>query len=222
MTDILDPYFYPWFAINFFLGLWAASQVVQFVLEHCVPCEMRELFRGLSPEKQRNTVTYVIEVVVTTFALVAQLYGGCDVLLKARDLTTLNRMNWMIISLQLVSVLYVWELIYRLRFGWPLLLHHLVTLLLIQVVTVSFFETQDILYIRFALLLGFNATTEQMNLWKCHLPRLFFVASAQALLCKSIATVGSVICFSLYCRDYDRVADGTWGAFGLFPLYRCS
>ncbi len=201
MTDLLDPFIYPWFAITFFIAFWLTSHLIRFALQRG-PTKMSNAFLALDDEKQRNTITYVTEIIVTTATLVMQIYGSIDVLFKWSDETSQDRVEWMAISLQLITVLYVWELIYRLRIGWPLLVHHLVTLLLIQLVVLTFDETRQFVYKRGGILLGFHATTEQLSFVALFFYRtklvqgkklsfLFKFSAIQTFLFKTVATIGS-------------------------------
>jgi hypothetical protein len=104
-----------------------------------------------------------MQLLMTSMAFVLQIYGSWDILFQFEEETSQQRLDWMVFAIQTISVLYVWELCYRQKIGWPLLVHHLVTVLLIQLSTASFFDTQDLIYIRFAVLLGFYATTEQIR-----------------------------------------------------------
>jgi hypothetical protein len=105
----------------------------------------------------------VMEIFVTSFSLIAAMYGGSDILWRSEDSTTLEKSHWMLMSIQVISILYIWEILYRESFGWPLLIHHLMTLLFSQLVTATFSATKQFSYIRFALILSFYATTEQLS-----------------------------------------------------------
>lgn len=128
-------------------------------------------------------------------------------LFRLEDTTTPNRNNCMILALLLVSVLYTWELCYRQMIGFPLLLHHIVTFVLIQCSTASYFDTQSVLYIRYAMLLGFHATTEQisflalfcfrLSLFPKYESTLFYLATVQAFVLKTLVTVAALVFFAL-------------------------
>lgn len=190
------------------MGHWLLSSMIRSTLLTLTYNKMDLTFSNLSEDKKRNVVTYVVQIIVTSFALILQLYGGKDVLFHMEDATTPGRMNNMILSLSLVSTLYIWELVYREKIGLPLLVHHLVTLLLIQTSAASFLDTWNILYVRYALLLGFHATTEQSSFVALFCFRLqvlrksqatmFYFASAQAFLIK---TAVSLLMVALVIKD---------------------
>jgi hypothetical protein len=132
-------------------------------------------------------------------------------------------------------VLYVWELIYRIKIGSSLLIHHLITILLCQLVAATFFDTKNIMYLRFALMLGFYATLEQLSFVALFVYRLdlflkkrcllFFIATGQALILKTIVMISSVAYYAnvAYRGEFNGSA---WGAFWkiafiplLFVLY---
>ncbi len=161
--DIYDPFQYPWMSLNFFLAFWLASNVFRSILQNVKYADIALKFEELPEEKKRNVVTYILQFLVTLLAFILQIFGSVDVLFRLEESTTPVRTNCMVLAMFLISVLYIWELCYRQTIGWPLLLHHVVTLVLIQCSTASYFDTQDSLYIRYAVLLGFHATTEQIS-----------------------------------------------------------
>jgi hypothetical protein len=163
LYNLYSPFQYPWFCLNYFMAVLFFSNVFQKALEHVKFQKIKSTFYILSEDKKKNVITYVMQLLMTSMAFVLQIYGSWDVLFRFEDETSQQRLDWMVFAIQTISVLYVWELCYRQKIGWPLLVHHLVTVLLIQLSTASFFDTQDLIYIRFAVLLGFYATTEQIR-----------------------------------------------------------
>ena len=164
--------------------------------------DINSRFYILDEDKKRNVITYIMEVLVTTLAFILQIYGSMDILFRNEDSTSETRFEWMVFSILSVAVLYVWELCYREKIGWPLLVHHLVSLLLMQLATASYFDTKDIVWIRFAILLGFYATTEQisfialfcfrLDLYPEWQGTLFYAAAAQAFVLKTIVSIAAV------------------------------
>jgi hypothetical protein len=90
--------------------------------------DINKNFGGLDEAKKRNVITYIMQLLVTTLALILQIYGSWDILFQNKDFTSQARSEWIVFSLQAIAVLYVWELCYRVDIGWPLLVHHLVTI----------------------------------------------------------------------------------------------
>jgi hypothetical protein len=220
--DLYSPYQYAWMTMNYFLSIWFTSLLI-----HVLLCregdqgDQKDAFKQLEECKKRNVVTYIILFFGTIFALFAQVYGGTDILFHGKDTTTPDRIEWILLSVISIMVLYVWELIYRLTIGLPLLIHHICTIILIQLVTASFYDTHRVMFLRFALLLGFHATTEQLsfvalfcfrlNIFHKYQHLLFYVASGQAFLVKSIVTVYSVYYYSVVVHR-DEFGD-TWNNF---------
>jgi hypothetical protein len=114
------------------------------------------------------------------------------------------------------------------------LIHHLVTLLLAQLSTAAYFDTHDILYLRYATLLGFHATVEQFSFVALFFFRLnvfekwqafwFFFSAAQSLLFKTVVTVISVIYYIQLVVDGRFSMSDPWGAFWVIswiPLLAC-
>jgi hypothetical protein len=105
-------------------------------------------------------------------------------------------------------VLYVWEFCYRVKFGWPLLLHHLVTLLLIQLSLASFFDAHHILH-------AFVSPFCLGYLYPEWHGILFYGAAAQAFVLKTIVTIvitGCVI-VTLYVSDDLNDVTSNWKLF---------
>jgi hypothetical protein len=90
--------------------------------------DINKNFGGLDEAKKRNVITYIMQLLVTTLALILQIYGSWDILFQNKDFTSQARSEWIVFSLQAIAVLYVWELCYRVDIGWPLLVHHLATI----------------------------------------------------------------------------------------------
>jgi hypothetical protein len=221
---MLDPFQYAWWTINYFLILWASSAFVRYLFQNSLPSKWRAEFAELDVEKQRNVVTYVLEIVVTTFALAAQLYGGADVLFRRDEVTSETHADWMLLSLMCIAILYVWEMVYRERFGWPLLLHHLSTLLFIQLVVATYFQMHQVLYIRCALALGLYATTEQLSFVALFCFRLkqypgeqallFRLAAMQSFIVKTAVTIGVVVYYYIFLTaEGEQHPQGAWGMF---------
>lgn len=216
--DLYSFHQYPWMALNYFLALWVVAVVAHKALgRYC------DSYKNLAMDKQRNVISYVLQLLITTLVFVVQLYAGRDILFRLNDAPTPATIHWLTYSILMINVLYIWELIYRISIGWPLLLHHLVTILLIQLVTATFFDTHQIQYLRVALLMGFHATTEQLSFVALALYRLqllakkwqsfsFFVSAAQSLLLKTAVTIGSLVYYAIIVQrgDFDR---HQWGLF---------
>lgn len=203
VTNVYDPFVYPWMCLNFFLALYTLGSLLYFGLS------MRSSpFVTLDEDKKRNVVTYAMQFLVTLLAFILQIYGGKDVLFLLSDDTTLTRLNCMVLAAFCVACLYVWEMCYRTSIGWALLTHHFVTLILLQCANASFYETGNIAYVRYCMLLGFHATTEQLSFVALACFRLgwfarwqgflFYAATLQALILKTLVTFAA---FAFFIRD---------------------
>lgn len=226
--DAYSPHQYPWFCINYFVAMWFSALVVRALLFRTSSLHIDKAFTSLTEDKKRNTVTYVLQLVTTSMALVVQVIGSWEVLFLFQDSTSQTHLDWMVFALQSVAVLYTWELIYREKIGLPLLTHHLVTLLLIQLSTASFFDTQDLRYMRFAILLGFYATTEQtsfialfcfrLDILQAWHGSLFFLATLQAFVMKTIVTVAAALYFFIVVTKAKRTAWKQFWTVCFLPL----
>jgi len=159
--DVYSPYQYPWMMLNYFVLLWIVSSVIKYCLDNYKGSN--STISSLTENQKRNIVTYVIEIVGTSLALYTQIYGGVDILFRLKNETTRHRVEMTILSLYMVVVIYIWEIIYRFRTGSALLLHHIITLLLIQLCLASFSDTENLSILRIGTTLLLHATTEQLS-----------------------------------------------------------
>lgn len=229
--ELYSPFQYPWVTVNVLIGIWCLSSFVRGCLSRG---STRKSFDGLDEAKKRNTVTYAILFLGTSVALFLQIYGGVDVLFRNKSTTSQSRMDAAVLSVQFI-LFYLWEMFYRIEIGYPLLTHHICCLLLGQFVTASFYDTQEVIYLRFAILLGFQATTEQLSFLALFIYRLkifpqyhrrvFHVAAWQSFIVKTLVTIASVVYYFLefLINDFDPTS---WGLFWkiafpliLLPLY---
>ena len=199
---------YPFWCFNFFFLIWGLGSLCYYSLSRAQFWGIASKFSALTEEKKRNVVIYVLQVLVTTIALITQVIGGIDVFFQMKDTTTQLRMDLMVVSTQLVFVLYMWELIYRLAIGFPLLVHHIMTCMIGQLFAASFFDTFDVVYIRLALVMLLYATTEQSSfvalfcyrldlLSKRHQVNLFTIAAIQSFVIKSAIAIFALVYFCI-------------------------
>lgn len=225
---------YPWWCLNYFFFFWLVSNLMQTFLLR-IPIEsIQKPFENLDYDKRNNVIIYAVQLLGTTIALIAQLYGSADIIFLWKETTTESHWNSMNFSIQLIAILYTWELIFRKKIGLPLLVHHLCTILLIQLATASFFDTHDILYIRFAILMGFHATVEQftfvalfffrLNLFENWQAFWFLLSTAQSLILKTSVTTVCVVYYVVLLCDGGLTFDTNWSRFwtiSSLPLLAC-
>jgi hypothetical protein len=220
LYDLYSPFQYQWSSINIFLAIWLLSGLFRQSLLNTKKLDINNRFYNLHEDKKRNVITYTMVVLVTTLVFILEIYGSLDILFRNEDSTSETRYEWMVFSIQSIAVLYVWELCYRVKIGWPLLVHHFVTLLLIQLSTACFFDTNNIVYLRFAILLGFYATTEQISFVALFFFRLelypelhgiliFYAAAVQSFILKTIVTIVAIGYAILILYVSDDVDDDT-------------
>mmetsp|Transcript_36472 Transcript_36472/g.43960 ORF Transcript_36472/g.43960 Transcript_36472/m.43960 type:complete len:350 (+) Transcript_36472:82-1131(+) len=196
-----SPYQYPWMTFNYFILIWFTSSAIYLYLEkYKGRADIKMVIASLSEDKKRNIVTYAVQILGSSFSLFAQIYGGIDIVFLLKDETTQYRVDWMVLCIISIAVIYTWELIYRLKIGLPLLIHHIITIIFCQLSMASFFDTGNILFLRCATIVGFHATTEQMtfvallfyrlDIYRQYHSFLFYFAAALSFIIKSIvATV---------------------------------
>ncbi|KAJ4490566.1 hypothetical protein J3R30DRAFT_3694241 [Lentinula aciculospora] len=114
-------------------------------------------YRAMSITNKRNSVTYVMDIFLTTGALVLQLVSS-PVL---NNRYTFAASGMLKVTALIISGLYIFELTYRISMRWPLMTHHFCTIFAI-VLLLSVLS-----YTRHPALMGagniwlFQATTEQ-------------------------------------------------------------
>ncbi|CAB9518963.1 expressed unknown protein [Seminavis robusta] len=233
--DLYSTEHYPFWCLNYFLMLWFLSHITRVFFKRLAGSKLQTSFAKLDPNKQDNVVIYVLQLVGTTVALAAQIYGGADIIFQGKDTTSEVQMTWLLVSIQVVAILYIWELIYRKEIGFPLLIHHLVTIVNSQVVAATFFDTHQIVYIRFAVLIGFHATMEQPSFVALFLYRLglcskkwqafwFNFSAVQTLVFKTMITTVTAVYYIFVVYNQEVVMDGSWGAFWILffpPMTLC-
>ena len=79
------------------------------------------------------------------------------------EIQNVEILKWLPLAFYLLTTLYIFELIYRVRFGWPLFVHHLLTVFFIQLLTASFHDAPSIYIMRLASIFGFFASFEQTS-----------------------------------------------------------
>ena len=107
------------------------------------------------------------------------------------------------------------------------MLHYAVTMILVQLGYVSFFDTKDVLCLRFRLILMFYAITEQMSLlalcaywldmFRQQHSLVLFLAAAQAFIFKAAVTVSSVVHYASSVRRGNVQDDGAGDISGCLP-----
>ncbi|CAB9507847.1 expressed unknown protein [Seminavis robusta] len=213
---------YPWWCLNYFIGFWLLSTLASKFLENCPVHTLRDSYRSLDSDKQNNVVVYIMQFFGTSAALMAQLFASVDIIFRWQETTTEARLNGLIFSILLIVVLYIWELIYRKKAPLSLLLDHFIIILVAQLATSSFFDTHDIVYLRFTVFLGLHATVDQASFIALLLFRLnlcqnwqtfwFHFSAAQSLLVKTLVTMFSLAYYLILVQD-GSLSTSSWGWF---------
>ena len=107
-------YSYPTFFILGLLVLGVAAAVIKWGLGSCSPS-----FRPVSKEGKRNIVSYLMNIVVSTISFVLSVGWGVELLFRspqsAQSVFTEEDAKLLQANLTVLSLLYVFELFYRLR-----------------------------------------------------------------------------------------------------------
>ncbi|KAF9067972.1 hypothetical protein BDP27DRAFT_1267003 [Rhodocollybia butyracea] len=120
-------------------------------------CRFSVCYRELSFANQRNTTTYVLDILITTAGLVLQLISS-PVLVSRY---TFNNFGMLKVTALLISGLYIFELTYRSSMRWPLMIHHFSTIFsIVLLLSVASYTSHPALMGAGEIWL-FQATTEQ-------------------------------------------------------------
>ncbi|KAJ1024106.1 hypothetical protein NDA16_002945 [Ustilago loliicola] len=215
--SVETPYFFPIaFITLLFILYFLASLLHNFIL----PFTLRRQWPCIKPEHRRTMVIYILQILITTLALISQL-----VVLPLLNLSfTLWRLNLLRSSACLISALYLFELIYRYRMTYPMISHHLITCFAMSLSFVMLERLQDPSFALTGLLWIFQATTEQTVFLSLFLYRLsapvkvlkplFKVSAVQSLLFKFASIGGTVWVWIKYQRKGDAELERAWD--GLF------
>ncbi|WWD17858.1 hypothetical protein CI109_102302 [Kwoniella shandongensis] len=212
-THSWDPTLYATALLGYLLFFYVVANSLWFAYYR-----LSEVFRNLGVEHQKNVVMYTMNVVFTTIALALELvatpaFAGRYTLWEVQCLRTGG---------VVISGLYVFELIYRLRMRPPLIVHHFLTIIAISF-TVSVFEyTQSMTYLISAVIWLFQATTEQFTFvgllgyrldWdRKNISRLLKFAAVQSFVFKSASAIGLIVYWGLH-QDYSyQPIDKAWTA----------
>ncbi|CAB9501464.1 expressed unknown protein [Seminavis robusta] len=203
--DIYAPQ-YPWWCFNFLILIWCLGCLTEFILLRTNAFGISSKFQALTLEKRRNVVIYILQIFVTTLSLALQLAGGVDLIFRLDDTTSELRFTMMLVSSQIIFVLYMWELIYRISIGTPLLVHHVMTCVMAQLLALSIFDAYAVVYLRLAVILSCYATTEQSSFVALLCYRLdlfskkvqynlFTLAAIQSFIFKTAIAIFSLLYF---------------------------
>ncbi|KAK0457111.1 uncharacterized protein EV420DRAFT_1765195 [Desarmillaria tabescens] len=144
--------FYSIPTIVYFFLLYVCAKFVAAVLGR-----FSKVFRSLSHEHQRNTVTYVLSTFWTLVAFIIQLIAFPMLL----ERYTVFNVSLLHVATILISGLYIFELTYRPIMRWPLIIHHICTLLAIVFLQIVLQVTSHPAIAVAGLIWLFQATTEQ-------------------------------------------------------------
>lgn len=238
-TSVETVYFFPisFITLCFILYL-LANALHNLVLPKTIG---RKWYKEIKPEHRRTMVIYILQLLITTTAMVCQL--AVSPLLKNEF--TVTRLNVLRASGCLIAGLYVFELIYRYRMTYPMIFHHAITCFAISLSLVMLERQQDPSFALTGLLWIYQATTEQTCFVALFLYRLsapvkvlrpmFRISAVQSLVFKFASIGGTIWVWAKYQRpsqgELSRAWDGlywtctvglaftqVWGAWVLWTM----
>mmetsp|Transcript_5655 Transcript_5655/g.11221 ORF Transcript_5655/g.11221 Transcript_5655/m.11221 type:complete len:343 (-) Transcript_5655:281-1309(-) len=148
-------------AANVFL-CFGATLVISIAI-HSLLGMLQKGFHSLDIYRQRNCVTYVLELIYTTIVLILQIVYGWNVVLYGTDVESVDRKGLSYAAVTLTT-LYLFELIYRVRTHWQLMVHHFIAIGVLLVAFASWFDypQHHAPIIRMCTVFVLHASTEQL------------------------------------------------------------
>ncbi|WRT64160.1 uncharacterized protein IL334_001089 [Kwoniella shivajii] len=208
-----DPTLYATALLGYFLLFYVCSNALWFVY-----FRKSSVFPTLGLEHQKNIVMYTMNIIFITIALALELvatpaFAGRYHLWEVQCLRTGG---------VLVSALYIFELIYRLKMRLPLIAHHFLTIIAISFTVTVFEYTQSMTYLISAVIWLFQATTEQPTFigllgyrldWDPRAVSIILkVAAIQTSIFKSASAIGLMVYWGIHQNYAYRSMDKAWTA----------
>ncbi|KAL7424715.1 hypothetical protein Q5752_000399 [Cryptotrichosporon argae] len=210
-THSWDPTLYATCLLGYFLMFYVVSNIIGFIL-----FRTSSIYPTLSLEHQRNVVIYIMNIIYTMIALALQLcatpsFAGHYGLWQLQTLRT---------SGVLISALYIFELVYRVKMRLPMIAHHFLTIFAISFTVTVFEYTESMTYLNSAIIWLFQATTEQptffglfgyrMDWNPVTVARLLKFAAIQTFVLKSASAVALIVYWGFNQHYTYRSIDIAW------------
>ncbi|WVF70462.1 hypothetical protein IAT40_005252 [Kwoniella sp. CBS 6097] len=206
-----DPSLYATAVLGYLLFFYVVSNVLYFIyFRHST------VFPTLGLEHQKNVVMYTMNIMFTTIGLALELvatpaFAGRYALWEVQCLETAGTV---------ISALYIFELIYRLKMRIPMIIHHFLTIFAISFTVTVFEYTQSMTYLISAVIWLFQATTEQPTFlgllgyrldWNAKtVSRILKFASVQTFVLKSASAIGLMVYWGLHQNYNHRPMNVAW------------
>ncbi|GAA5988555.1 hypothetical protein JCM11641_004602 [Rhodosporidiobolus odoratus] len=181
-------------------------------------------YRLLSPANQRNTVTYLLNTIVTTIALGFQLVCTPSLLHSYTQLGV----QCLTVTAAMISALYVFEMIYRDSMRASLLAHHFCTLLAIISLFVAIENTYHPAIVSVGCIWLFQATTEQsvfvsllLYRMKCNpitVRTALRFAAIQSFIMKFVFAIYLLVEHSLQLVQFNQVGSDIYFSFIVYTV----
>lgn len=199
------------------LSMWLVFQLVHKVLK-----KFSAKFRRMQIRHQHNVVTYIVETVITTAALILVLAWGSKTLFLGQALST-EEVKITSYSLVLIATLYTCELLYRVETNLALATHHVVAVGYVIIIQFTFYDSAPRVgypsalelqeYVRVALLLALHAVTEQPSFIALIMHRfsargrafMFQLAAVLAIVIKTAVFIFSFVLYGNYVHKRSEI-----------------
>jgi len=125
-----------------FVFIWMLAALTALVAKR-LPCFPPLWFAKQTYRHQRNIISYVVGLAVKTVGLIVTLGASYDSVFLNHDLSEDQMRLALMFGFLSVSVLYLWEMVYRIDIDTSLLVHHLATLCLVVLASVAMYEIEQ-------------------------------------------------------------------------------
>ncbi|OCF55462.1 hypothetical protein L486_06946 [Kwoniella mangroviensis CBS 10435] len=208
-----DPTLYATALLGYFLIFYVVSNILWFIY-----FRRSSVFPTLGLEHQKNVVMYTMNIIFTTIALALELV--------AAPAFAQRYALWEVQCLRtagvLVSALYIFELIYKLKMRIPMIAHHFLSIIAISFTVTVFEYTQSMSYLISAVIWLFQATTEQPTFFgllgyrldwdRRTVSRILKIAAVQTFIFKSASAIGLVVYWEVHQNYSYRPMDKAWNS----------
>ncbi|KAK1926794.1 hypothetical protein DB88DRAFT_538660 [Papiliotrema laurentii] len=206
-----DPSLYASATFGYFLFMYFFAKVLWLGMKR-----FHRVFRSIPHEHQKNVVMYILQVVFTTIALALELVA-CPAFRGDYQLWAIRCLRSAAIT---VSTLYIFELLFRFDLRYPLVIHHILTIIAISYAAVMIEWTQHPGFAVSGIIWLFQATAEQPTFiglmgyrlqWNRKLvAHILKLSSIQTFIVKIASCIGLMYYWSIDQKAWHRPMDTAW------------
>ena len=176
------------------------------------------VFREMSLGHKRNTITYIMKLIGTTFSLFTLTYWFPRLITVSDIEKPISDNDLLVLSTSISPLyyLYIFEIIYKTSIGFRLWAHHIITIVLTYIVTAMLWETRNPAAV-YPMILIYSAVTDQsayvgLIRYRLKLPcyNWFMFTCIIGGIIKTVVFVMGWVVLKYAIIDVDFVDSGIW------------